>query len=522
MLISRTPIPVWPFNPQHLKSYLRKLLSRATPVFTILSIDGPVVPGQPIPVTVEFFCFNPTYDLGSQCRVAIFLDDVKLFQFPDDETGIPYTHIPNSTADIGQRHFTIPAPPADSDIGQTLYTIGDHILRLEVITDGKDSGPFTHSSILSVVPEAVGQWWFRWDVYAFFGVPWKQSYNLSGKCTNYSQYTRMSFSLDLLEKADDGTIKNYGTINQDVDRQQTSPSITFPSITQDWGWLLDGVWAIDGPISRTFTYDARLTIEDAYGNQYAPLDSYTATVVVNVSDEKLAAARFAFDSAASATALGVASGWLPFLAIGAAAATALSIVFGEQALDPPTPNRNFLKEVRQQAFAWPEGLFKNKDLAEFGEFFRLIGEIIGCIRALGEIDSRLMGAKIGRSQQGIDLQMRSQERTLQSMLQVSNDLYEAAERAGDSLGEQLKSRDYVTFLARKRRLNRREMDSIFAKSNISKPMKRLASLIVEEPEIRRHLASPQGLKSLLLNLAMQMVGIVHGIARSHSIQSEVP
>ena len=46
------------------------LLSR---VVVYLFIKGPVVPGEPIPISISFYTYNRRLDLGRDCSARVFL-----------------------------------------------------------------------------------------------------------------------------------------------------------------------------------------------------------------------------------------------------------------------------------------------------------------------------------------------------------------------------------------------------------------------------------------------------------------
>src|SRR5947208_3494542 len=61
-----------------------------TGVFPSISIDSPVVPGQPIPLTLGFFTYNRTLDLGRGTEFKVFLGKDLLIASPADGSLIPY------------------------------------------------------------------------------------------------------------------------------------------------------------------------------------------------------------------------------------------------------------------------------------------------------------------------------------------------------------------------------------------------------------------------------------------------
>ncbi len=92
---------IFTLPPGWLEELFHALEELRTAVFASLSIDAAVVPGQPIPISLSFFSENSSLDFGTGCRIAIFLDQDKIFQMPNDETFLPYTPSSFWKIDIG-------------------------------------------------------------------------------------------------------------------------------------------------------------------------------------------------------------------------------------------------------------------------------------------------------------------------------------------------------------------------------------------------------------------------------------
>src|SRR5205814_5343336 len=126
---------------------------------------------------------------------------------------------------------------------------------------------------------------------------------------------------------------------------------------------------------KQFTYVVSVSGHDRYGNLYTATDSAPHSVVVNVSDRKVALAYNALQAQISAAALAVCAG-IPLLGLAfglaAAAAALAAAVLGEQALDPPSPNRRYKRAVRIISVQTFGPKFRGEALTAIGDFFDLV------------------------------------------------------------------------------------------------------------------------------------------------------
>jgi hypothetical protein len=285
-----------------------------------LWIDSPVVPGQPVAVSLRFFTYNRQLDLGRSCVVKIFPtedDRAKrkaLSLYTVDAQGnhspldtLPYIPGPG-TADIGDVQGWIDPPEPFSSLGKSLYAVGQHNLVLEVTAGGKDKGPYTATDLLTVIPEANASWW-EWKGDGL-RTAWKEEYTLAGTCTNKSAFqVHMDFTVELDETDQDGKTQTSGSGFAALDPPY-SADLAFTKIKQEWPWLIQGIWIPNGDPStifdRIFHYIARLTVSDQYGNHYS-VNSAEFLVFVSVSQKKRDLSVSAFHSAQAAISLGIAS-----------------------------------------------------------------------------------------------------------------------------------------------------------------------------------------------------------------------
>jgi hypothetical protein len=500
---------IFTLPPGWLEELFHALEELRTAVFASLSIDAAVVPGQPIPISLSFFSENSSLDFGTGCRIAIFLDQDKIFQMPNDETFLPYTPSSLWKVDIGTIQALIDPPPPYSPLGENLYAFGQHTLRLEITTNGRDRGPYTDNEILTVVPESVSQSWWQWQGDLLQGVAWKASYTLAGTCVNKSQFVRMQFTVELDETDGNGNTKSYGDFSVEVEKQQSSP-LTFPPITQAWPWLIQGLWAPEDQTGKEFFYTANITLQDSYGNQYPPVNSSTLEVVVNVSDTKLGEAQAAFSSNASAIALGIASAFFWWLAPAAAAATIAAAVLGEEALDPPEPSPYYLEQVEPVPFVWSEELSKSDKLIEFRAYFDVLGELLGDLIALGEIEARLLGAQASRSKQGIELQVVSYRQIVQQMEGKARTLAELAESAMQSteLRQEFSSQEIKAFIARNKPASSVQITRHLEKVGFDQTTLETVKEVIASPKLRELMLSLEGFTRLFPMTSLRMIQLI--------------
>ncbi len=77
-------------------------------------------------------------------------------------------------------------------------------------------------------------------------------------------------------------------------------------ISQDWEFIITGIWVIDGPFDKWFNYTVNFSVSDDFGNAYPELSSYDLSVDVRVAPRKQVAAGNAVGDIAFAAALAAA------------------------------------------------------------------------------------------------------------------------------------------------------------------------------------------------------------------------
>jgi hypothetical protein len=171
-------------------------------------------------------------------------------------------------------------------------------------------------------------------------------------------------------------------LNSDQLNRGSSVLIGYPPITQDWEWIVPGVWLVTGPFEKDFTYTVAYTFEDGYGNSYSNT-SPEVLVDVSVSDAKVAAGSSAMGATANAAAWAGAAAAVAAGIIAAPAAPGLFAIAagwysaaaaaGKLATDPPAPDPHFREPVRIKlptsdgASAAHDGLSPIRLLAELAD-----------------------------------------------------------------------------------------------------------------------------------------------------------
>jgi hypothetical protein len=324
-------------------------------------------------------------------------------------------------------------------LADSLYQIGSHELRMEILTNGSDAGPFSAFGTVEVVPEGnIGSWW-RWDPNTTNGASWKDDYQLSGSISNGSFYVGMDLSLELLETDNENNERSIATISQELASSGTA-TLTFPPINHDWPWLVQGIWTPEtAEIGKPFEYAVNVSGSDKYGNTYSASKSSSHSVEVNVSDKKLGLAFNAFNAQASAIGLTIAAAATflipPLAAALAAAAAAAGIaaaILGGLALDPPKPNKRYLRAVRIPRVPSFDSRFSKEPAAAIGHFFWEVSHAGACLMALSETQSRILGARRDGSQKGLALQKEGLKKLLTEMMALTASLTTAGAAATEA------------------------------------------------------------------------------------------
>jgi hypothetical protein len=251
--------------------------------------DEPVLPGQPISLSIFFTLFDNRLNVGQGATIRVFLPNASggqadlLLTLPNNGT------LPVRVDDqFGWRSLdpivaTIAPPAPFTSVGARLYRIGQQQLRIEITTTGADSGPYVGTAWMTVVPEAVDSSWWLWHPADPTSAEWKEPYSLSGNVENKSLFSPMDFVVTLHEKGPDGDHPS-GALGITVPLDDNAP-VTFPSITQPWDWFIPGI-AVTSDVHHTFEYTVAMNLTDGYRNSYSALSS-PHNVFVRVSQKKL-------------------------------------------------------------------------------------------------------------------------------------------------------------------------------------------------------------------------------------------
>jgi len=227
--------------------------------------------------------------------------------------------------------FPLPNP----QVGQLLWAIGDHTLNLSITGSGEVKGPFTTTATLVVVADGPTDSWWTWTEPTGGGseyVFWPLPYSPLGSLVNRSQWSAMKVQCELLETdiTDGGPQVSRGTASVTADIGPNPNPVQFGAITQNWTWVDTPTGRVVAPTTKQFDYVVNLSVQDAWGNSYSPVNTYPAAhVFVSVANRKLNDAWSALRCnafAATAAATGAIVGIVTFgigAAVGGAVAAAL-------------------------------------------------------------------------------------------------------------------------------------------------------------------------------------------------------
>jgi hypothetical protein len=273
--------------------------------------------------------------------------------------------------------------------------------------------------------------------------------------------------------------------------------------------MMDGVWISDGPLFHEFSYAARMSLEDDYGNQYQ-VDSLDHSVWVTVSGTKIDEQAAAAALFLSGQALGVASAVCPWLAIGAAAATIASGVLGAVAKDPRDPSQKFLKIVDPTAFRLPAVLKTNKRLAPLTDFLTALLDIMGCMDALNETEARLRGAQANASKRGIRLQTENYKRLVYQMSSMARQLPKKTDAASELIAavDLFRSRQLRRQLLRKKGVTKSRIDRFWKKHHISEAGRIAAHALASDRKVAEEILSSAGITRLFRGVALNVMNAV--------------
>lgn len=492
-------------------------------IFFGISFDSAVTPGEPIPFSFWFWTWNNGLDLGTGWSMKIYYAERRrgaetvIYQTPSGSEGsfLPYRFKwpagqLHPAYDIETRYDVIDIGdtfPPGTNLADSLYQFGTHELRIEFITNGSDAGPFTEASALDVVPESnIGSWW-HWDPNNPPGANWKESYALSGTVQNGSSYVGMDFTLELIE-IDEANNETPTATNEQSLFAAASASLTFPPIKQEWPWLVQGIWTPEtAEIGKLFEYVVSVSAVDKYGNAYSAARSSDQDVEINVSDKKLGLAFNAFQAQASAIGLAIAAAatfLIPPLAaaLGAAAAAAgiAAQILGGLALDPPTPNKRYLRPVRIKRVRGFDSKYAGEPTAPIGEFFTLVANGGACLVALSETQSRMLGAHRDQSEEGVTVQSASLRKILGEMLVISSTLTAVSDAAAEAVRLHVARQLRSTLCGNIKPAVRRRI----ARVSVPRVVKAAASVYLSNPAARKTLGRRHMLPSMLSAISKRL------------------
>ena len=405
-----------------------------------------VVPGEPIPVSFYFYGgFGPPAVSGAKgYRIRVLLGTSEIYAAPPT----PDHYLPlEQTVPYAETHadrIELPVPDEGTSIGRHLYAFGSHELQLELTTDAPNSPVLTDHTAVSVIPEHVDYSWWMWPEQispAKWGMPslaWKQRYNITGRFLNKSIYTSKHVEARLIENYDAwNPVRTFSYPAQDV---TAAPDASHPAsvdltldeeLVQDWDWTSFHC-APSADVDRRYTYRARFTLRDGYGNDYAEISAdgapYTdmkvwdertggLNVYVNVSDAKQ-------NWAQGALALNILADAFSWLGLGAVFGPAANAACN-QAHDPPVPDSDFLGRVavRPSQLSFPSGA----ESAALRPVIELVDSVTRQAEALTEVQARFLGALEANNTRGIGLQRKAQQELFESMETDARRLWEAVD-----------------------------------------------------------------------------------------------
>lgn len=395
------------------------------------SSDTPIVPGQPIPLSFIFTVYDTRLQVGTIASVKVYRTLKKKSYLLLTILSVPIV----DGGAFGWRSTGLVSNPTDSitpntPAGEAVYAIGEHELTIEVTTDGKDRGPYVGSAWVTVNPEPVDGSWWLWNRGNPSQANWKDAYTLSGTAQNKSGYADLVFEAALHELGPDGAKVIGSVTSAPIAPGKGAPS-TFPSITQDWGWLIPSI-SIYADVSRSFEYTVALHVTDGYGNVYNT-NSSPLIIAVQVSQTKLNYAEASITTGWLSIITGIIGAVLwPVLIVSGGAGTA-SAVTGAKAMDPPLPNRRYNKAVPipSGSLAWKDT--GQLDLESVRVFLSRLVELVRLMNAISETESRLFGAQRDKQGSAILLQRKSAKVLIQRVRTQVRDLPKLASVAGATL-----------------------------------------------------------------------------------------
>ena len=314
---------------------------------------------------------------------------------------------------------------------------------------GPETGPWAVDLPLQVIPDDVDTSWWEWTTPQGENELWGSNnpYSVGGTLTNESQFAQMTITWTIIQIDDQGNQLQFGSGTLSQVEIGNIIGITSNTITQNWEWILLGVWVINGPTTRLFTYRVQFTVQDLFGNSYPTPGSGVAlflsaslSVNVNVAGWKywagVVAEGFAIAAAAELVIAGIAALSIIGDLVGAAEALAgigaalysVASASGAIARDPPKPSPKY-KEVLGINYSKARKHLPISRFPGLSNFSESSHKIVIGLKAWNEIYKRMLGARQAGDFRSFLLQVSSYLDVVRKMESDFADLEQSVARA---------------------------------------------------------------------------------------------
>ena len=379
-----------------------------------VAVDNPVRPGE-----------RPSVTWSIQNDCSDLVDVTASIEFAGSELYKSQPIALGLQSIASEQNQTVPRalPVPAQALAAGLFAVGTKPIDLVLEATGPDRnrGPFRAQAPLTVIPEVMTGWW-TWSAPApGAGFPWSSPYTVSGTWTNNGSAAVTPTSLSLREHD-----RRDGTAASDVSRNFSGSLLalvpggtigsSWPMIEPMFKWFESASMAPVGPFSVSYDYTIDFFAQDEFSNPYGPFSSSMLTVTVNVDPVKIAAASVCFEFQLAAIALAAAgiallAGWI-IGTIGAGVLFGLaSVAFGIAsaariiAVDPPAPDFSYREEVPIAPEPLPDELRDlPEDLVPLRTIMELGSRLVAAVTALPAIEGKLIGARIDRDRDAVQLQ----------------------------------------------------------------------------------------------------------------------
>jgi hypothetical protein len=401
-----------------------------SPIVTV-AVDTPVRPGQRPSVT---------WNIQNDC--SDLADVTATIEFAGTELYKSQPVVVGLLSTAGEQSRTVPTalPLPAPAIANGLFTIGTKPIDLSLEATGpdKNQGPFTAQAPLTVIPEAMAGWW-SWTAPTSGAVfAWKSPYTVSGTWSNLGSATITPTSLTLREHD-----QRDSMAASDVTRSFTGSLValtpggsigaSWPMVSPLYRWFETATMFPGGPYSVLYDYTIDFFAQDEFGNAYGLLTSSLITVIVRVSEVKIAAATTCFINQIAAialAALGVialagyitavtAPIWFGLAGVAFSIAAASRII----ANDPPVPDFSYRERVPIAPEPLPDEL-RNlpRALMPLRSVFELGNRMVAAVMALSAIEGKMIAARLDGDREAFEQQRSSFEEALAVVARTSSTL----------------------------------------------------------------------------------------------------